>query len=59
MSELIFPFINLGILITLLGFIAGAAQAFVRDRHENLRDELQRVRDLFDQREDQVRRVLV
>jgi F-type H+-transporting ATPase subunit b len=48
MSELIYPAINLAILIALLFvYTREPVRGFVRTRHETLRDELRRVRDLL------------
>ncbi|MGK5083647.1 ATP synthase F0 subunit B [Bdellovibrionota bacterium FG-1] len=48
MSDLIYPFINFSILIAVLVvYLREPIRVFVRTRHENLRDELQRVRDLL------------
>jgi len=48
MSELIFPTINLAILIGILVvYTREPIRAFIRTRHETLRDELRRVRDLL------------
>jgi F-type H+-transporting ATPase subunit b len=48
MSELIYPAINLAILIVLLVvYTREPVRGFVRTRHETLRDELRRVRDLL------------
>jgi F-type H+-transporting ATPase subunit b len=50
MSELIFPAINLAILVTIMVVkLRDPLRGFVRTRHETLRDELQRVRDLLKQ----------
>ena len=50
MKELIYPFINLAILITIMVvYLREPLRMFVRTRHEGLRDELQRVRDLLAQ----------
>jgi F-type H+-transporting ATPase subunit b len=48
MSELIYPFINLIILVTVMVvYLREPLRTFVRTRHETLRDELQRVRNLL------------
>lgn len=48
MSELIFPAINLAILITIMViYLREPIRAFVRGRHETLREELRSVRDLL------------
>jgi F0F1-type ATP synthase membrane subunit b/b' len=48
MSELIFPTINLAILIAIMVvYLREPISTFVRVRHETLRDELRRVRDLL------------
>jgi F-type H+-transporting ATPase subunit b len=50
MGEIVFPFINLAILITILVvYLREPLRSFVRGRHETLRDELQRVRELLSQ----------
>ena len=50
MSELIFPFINLSILIVIMVvYLREPLRTFVLDRHTGLRDELRRVRDLLSQ----------
>jgi F0F1-type ATP synthase membrane subunit b/b' len=50
MSELIYPFINLLILIAIIVvYLREPLRGFVRGRHETLRDELQRVRELLSQ----------
>jgi F0F1-type ATP synthase membrane subunit b/b' len=50
MSELIYPFINLIILITVLTiYLRKPLSAFVGDRHATIRDELARVRGLLQQ----------
>jgi F0F1-type ATP synthase membrane subunit b/b' len=48
MSELIFPTINLAILLVILFvYLREPTRLFIRTRHEELRDELRRVRDLL------------
>jgi F-type H+-transporting ATPase subunit b len=48
MSDLIFPLINLLILIAIMVvYLREPLKGFVLNRHETLRDELQRVRDLL------------
>jgi F-type H+-transporting ATPase subunit b len=48
MSELIFPTINLTILIVVMVvYLREPLRGFVRARHEELRDELRRVRELL------------
>lgn len=50
MSELIFPFINLAILIAVMVvYLRAPLRAFVNDRHTGLREELSRVRDMLTQ----------
>jgi F-type H+-transporting ATPase subunit b len=48
MSDLIYPTINLAILIAVMVvYLREPIKAFVRTRHEGLRDELRHVRDLL------------
>lgn len=48
MSELIFPTINLAILLVIMVvYLREPIRSFVRVRHETLRDELRRVRELL------------
>lgn len=48
MSDLIYPTINLAILITIMVvYLREPISGYVRTRHETLRDELRRVRDLL------------
>jgi F-type H+-transporting ATPase subunit b len=50
MRELLFPFLNLVILIVIMVvYLREPLRAFVKTRHESLRDELQRVRTLLSQ----------
>jgi F-type H+-transporting ATPase subunit b len=54
MSELIFPFINLVILIVIfVVYLREPIAKFVTDRHVTIRDELQRVRALLGQAQSQ------